>query len=55
MSALAKHGEMIGALLIVGGPDIIPFHNLPNPVDDLDMEVPSDNPYGTRDENYFIT
>ncbi|MFC2054652.1 hypothetical protein ACFLV7_10230 [Chloroflexota bacterium] len=53
-AALAKHGEMIGALLIVGGPDIIPFHNLPNPVDDPDLEVPSDNPYGTRDENYFI-
>ena len=53
-AALAKRGEMIGALLIVGGPEIIPFHNLPNPVDDLDMDVPSDNPYGTRDENYFI-
>ncbi|GAG04477.1 unnamed protein product, partial [marine sediment metagenome] len=53
-AALAKRGEMIGALLIVGGPEIIPFHNLPNPVDDLDMDVPSDNPYGTRDDNYFI-
>lgn len=53
-AVLAKRGEMIGALLIVGGPEIIPFHNLPNPVDDLDMDVPSDNPYGTRDENYFI-
>lgn len=54
-AALARHGEMIGALLIVGGPDIVPFHNLPNPVDDPDVEIPSDNPYGTRDENYFIT
>jgi hypothetical protein len=52
--ALAKRGEMIGALLIVGGPEIIPFHRLPNPVDDDDADVPSDNPYGTRDENYFI-
>lgn len=52
--ALARQGEMIGALLIVGGPDIIPFHHLPNPVDDLDADVPSDNPYATRDENYFI-
>lgn len=52
--ALAKHGEMIGALLIVGGPEIVPFHNLPNPIDDPDTEVPSDNPYATLDENYFI-
>jgi len=49
-----RKGEMIGALLIVGGPEIVPYHNLPNPVDDVDLEVPSDNPYATRDENYFI-
>jgi tetratricopeptide (TPR) repeat protein len=53
-AALAKRGEMIGALLIVGGPEIIPYHNLPNPTDDNDKEVPSDNPYSTIDENYFI-
>jgi tetratricopeptide (TPR) repeat protein len=51
---LAKQGEMIGALLIVGGPDIIPFHHLPNPTTDNDLDVPSDNPYGTIDENYFL-
>jgi hypothetical protein len=53
-SILAHQGEMIGALLIVGGPEIVPFHHLPNPVDDADLDVPSDNPYATRDENYFI-
>jgi len=52
--ALAKRGEMIGAVLIVGGPEVVPFHKLPNPVDDNDDDVPSDNPYATRDENYFI-
>jgi hypothetical protein len=52
--ALAKRGERIGALLIVGGPEIVPFHCLPNPVDDQDNDVPSDNPYATRDENFFI-
>jgi hypothetical protein len=41
-------------LLIVGGHEIIPFHSLPNPVDDPDTEVFSDNPYATTDENYFI-
>ncbi|MDR3577265.1 MAG: hypothetical protein P4L50_25675 [Anaerolineaceae bacterium] len=53
-NALAKKGEMIGALLIVGGPDIVPFHRLPNPTDDIDKEVCSDNPYCTLDNNYFV-
>ena len=52
--AMAQKGLMIGALLIVGGPDVVPYHKLPNPVADIDTEVPSDNPYGTTDENYFI-
>ncbi|MGA2111178.1 MAG: hypothetical protein ABSG98_03375 [Anaerolineales bacterium] len=53
-AALARRGEMIGALLIVGGHDIIPFHRLPNPADDDDHDVPSDNPYATRDDNYYL-
>jgi hypothetical protein len=52
--SLGKQGAMIGALLIVGGPDVVPFHHLPNPTDDVDEDVPSDNPYSTCDENYFI-
>jgi tetratricopeptide (TPR) repeat protein len=52
--ALAKKGSMIGAVLIVGGPDAVPFHKLPNPTDDSDQEVLSDNPYATLDSNYFI-
>lgn len=54
-AALEKRGERIGALLIVGGPEVVPFHNLPNPVEDADMEVPSDNPYAAKDNNYFIS
>jgi hypothetical protein len=50
----AKKGEMIGSLLIVGGPEVVPFHRLPNPTDDLDDEVLSDSPYSTRDSNYFV-
>ncbi len=53
-AVLRQNGEMIGAVLIIGGPEVVPFHHLPNPVDDDDHDVPSDNPYGTRDENYFI-
>jgi hypothetical protein len=52
--ALAKKGQRIGALLIVGGPDVVPFHELPNPTDDSDTSVPSDNPYSTLDANYFV-
>ncbi|RME08248.1 MAG: hypothetical protein D6803_01700 [Anaerolineae bacterium] len=53
-SALRAKDAMIGALLIVGGPEVVPFHHLPNPTDDLDADVPSDNPYATPDENYFV-
>lgn len=52
--SLAAKGEMIGTLLIIGGNDIVPFHQLPNPTDDADNYVPSDNPYATVDDNYFI-
>ncbi len=52
--ALAKKGGRIGALLIVGGNEVVPFHRLPNPTDDSDEEVLSDNPYSTLDSNYFI-
>lgn len=52
--ALGRRGQMIGALLIVGGDSIVPFHRLPNPTDDVDAEVPSDNPYGTLESNYFV-
>jgi len=52
--ALRAKGEMIGALLIVGDANIVPFHHLPNPVDDDDKDVPSDNPYASTDENYFV-
>lgn len=52
--SLAQRGARIGSILIVGDSQVVPFHNLPNPTDDSDAQVPSDNPYGTRDENYFI-
>jgi hypothetical protein len=46
--------QSLGALLIVGGAHIIPFHHLPNPTDDPDPDIPSDNPYAAADENYFV-
>lgn len=53
-AALMKRGKMIGAVLIVGGAEVVPFHRLPNPADDGDSEVLSDNPYATLDANYFV-
>ena len=53
-AALGKKGQRIGAVIIVGGPDVVPFHMLPNPTDDSDAQVPSDNPYATTDSNYFV-
>ncbi len=51
--ALRSRGERVAAVLIVGGHNIVPFHLLPNPTEDDDEQVPSDNPYATLDENYF--
>lgn len=51
---LGKKGQRIGALVIIGGDEVVPFHKLPNPTDDSDAEVNSDNPYGTLDSNYFV-
>jgi len=47
-------GKMIGAVVIVGNNEIIPFHRLPNPTDDNDKEVLSDNPYATTSSNYLL-
>jgi hypothetical protein len=51
---LTQQNQTLGALLIVGGPSIVPFHHLPNPTDDVDSDIPSDNPYATADDNYFV-
>ena len=51
--ALAKKGSMVGAVLILGSDGVIPFHQLPNPVEDADEVVHSDAPYGSRDENFL--
>jgi len=51
--ALAKKGSMVGAVLILGNDEVIPFHQLPNPVEDADEVVHSDAPYGARDENFL--
>ena len=48
-NSLKEKGQMIGALLIVGGDDVVPFFSLKNPTGDVDVDVPSDAPYGSLD------
>ena len=48
---LKENGQMIGALLIVGGDDVVPFFSLKNPTGDSDTNVPSDAPYGAVDSD----
>jgi tetratricopeptide (TPR) repeat protein len=50
--ALSERGRTLGAVLIIGGDDIVPFHRLPNPLPDDDVVVLSDNPYATDDPAY---
>ena len=50
---LAAKGEMIGTLLIIGG-NVSSPSTAAQPTDDADNYVPSDNPYATVDDNYFI-
>ncbi len=49
-----KSNQEIGAVLIVGNHDVVPFHRLPNPTEDSDMYVLSDNPYATSSSNYML-
>jgi hypothetical protein len=51
---LEEQVKEIGWLLLIGGPDVIAFHRLPNPTEDYDTDIPSDNPYGCCDDNYFL-
>ncbi|MGQ9827139.1 MAG: tetratricopeptide repeat protein [Roseiflexus sp.] len=50
--ALSNRGRALGAVLLVGGDEIVPFHRLPNPLSDDDITVLSDNPYATDDPAY---
>lgn len=50
-ASLKEKDKMIGALLIVGGDDIVPFFSLKNPTGDNDTSVPSDAPYGALDSD----
>lgn len=44
--AIEASGREVDAVILIGGDQIIPFHRLPNPSQDADTDVPTDNPYG---------
>ncbi len=44
----------IDHLLLLGGPQVIPWWHLESPVFDVDAEVLSDNPYGCRAEGDYL-
>ncbi len=46
---LNAEGAAIGSVLLVGGDAIVPFHRLPNPVEDGDGDICTDAPYASRD------
>ena len=52
--SLAQNQRKLSYVLIVGGDSIIPFHRLRNPTEDEDENVPSDNPYASRDADFLI-
>jgi len=45
---------IIDFLLFIGGDRVVPFFRLPNPCDDDDIKVLSDNPYASRDDDFLI-
>lgn len=51
---LAEKGSMIGALLIVGGHDVVPFFTLANPAMDDDLSILSDAPYGSPEPTKYL-
>lgn len=54
INQLEKKWGNIQTILIIGGDRVVPFYRLPNPCDDDDSSVLSDNPYASRDDDFLI-
>ena len=48
IDVLERDSTKVLVLLLIGGDDVVPFFHLPNPADDDDPAVPTDNPYAVR-------
>ncbi|MBN1485829.1 MAG: hypothetical protein JXA37_14035 [Chloroflexia bacterium] len=51
---LQQEGADLHYLFLIGGDELLPFASLPNPSEDADEHVPSDNLYASRDPTYLI-
>lgn len=51
---IAARNQRLDAIVIVGGDGVIPFHRFPNPSQDADAAVLSDNPYGCEGDNVHV-
>jgi hypothetical protein len=55
-AALGSAGTQIESLLIAGGPDVVPFYEVPNPTPyDGDITVQSDSCYGASDPSELVS
>jgi hypothetical protein len=55
-AALGRSGTRIASVLIIGGPDIVPFYEAPNPTPyDGDASVPSDSFYSASTSFEFMS
>lgn len=52
-SILPLKDQTMAHVLIVGGDDIVPFHQLSNPTEDDDLLVLSDTPYATLNRDFL--
>jgi tetratricopeptide (TPR) repeat protein len=50
--ALARRGD--GAVLLIGGDDVVPYFRIVNPADDDDEEILTDTPYGATTEGSWL-
>lgn len=51
---IEARNQRLDAVLIIGGDGVIPFHRFPNPSQDSDGAVLSDNPYGCDTGSYHV-
>ncbi len=52
--ALRAQGAIIESLTVIGGPQVVPFGELPNPLPDGDGELRSDAIYGLASQSSYI-
>lgn len=54
LNSIEGRGHRIEHLLILGGPNVVPFFALDSPLEDVDSIVLTDNPYGARGRDNLV-